>query len=154
MLKTGELFAAEIAAQEDGGIPGFTIDCLTYRKRIDCDGAVLKFGPRSYARVLRVAEGFEFTDVVVRGDGWFLSHGVDGKVAVRRMMAGRTLSPNVYGNNMVTTYVAGKDGLEIHEISTPPFKPEVTEVEVEEGSPEGQALNSQFWQVYKFLRSL
>lgn len=152
MSEVENLIIAEKIAVVDGKVPGFTIDAYVYRDRKDADGAVLKFEPGSYARVLQVAHGWRFEDTVVKGSGWFLASDLDGKIKVRRVSAGENLSPIVYGDGMVTTYIAGKEGLEIHEMSTPPFDPEITEIEVLEKSSEGQLLNPKFWQVYNLLR--
>lgn len=169
MIERGKALGVKTVNEIPGGTPGFTIkehkflevifrqDCPAtslsnygFLEREDIDGATLKLESGSATRVLEVAEGWTFTDVITKGDGWLVSADKKGGVRVKRLIAGRNLEPIVYTEGLVAVYIAGETGMEIVEITKPPYS-EKAEKEVLEKDSVGSSLNPDFWKVYKML---
>lgn len=165
----GKAIGVQKVAEFPGETPGFTIvghrflelsfesndpavplGSYGFSERKDIDGATLKLKPGSSTRVLEVAKSWTFTDVITNGDGWFISADKKGNVCINRLIAGKSLEPIVYAEGMVTVYIAGESGMEIEEITTPPYS-DKAEKGVLETDLVGSSLNPKFWEAYKTI---
>lgn len=162
----GKALGIEKVAEFPGDTPGFRIvgyRCLAlssdpsissgnykFSERKDIDGATLKLEPGSATRVLEVAKNWTFTDVITKGDGWFISADKKGNVWKKRLIAGKNLEPIVYTEGIVTVYIAGESGMEIQEITSPPYA-DNAEKKVLEKDPVGSSLNPDFWTYIEYL---
>lgn len=152
MLK-GEKFVAVSMDERNIEVRGGQTICpCTFTPEIQgSDGVILKFAKGIASKVQKIAEGWEFTDMIIAGDGWLLRHGFNGEISLKQVDAVKELEPITYGNGDVVAYIAGKGGLEVFGINCPPFKDGVTELDISEEDPIGQSLKPEFWQLYKFL---
>jgi hypothetical protein len=131
--------------------PGFSVHILAIKpKELGVDGSILKFEPGSSTKVMVINPGWKFMDVVVHGSGWLVATGADQQVIVRRIEAGRDLAQIEYNAGLTMAYIAGADGLEIHETTNPPYKEEA-ETEISREDPIGLKQNPKFWEVYDGL---
>lgn len=141
----------EVAKQDKKPI-GLTFYPCTFEPNLPgTDGVILKFAPGGHSKVQRIAEGWKFTDMIMRGEGWLLTHGVNGEVALRKVNATDILEPITYGDGTIAAYIAGRSGLEVFGMNCPPFEDGVTELDILEVDSIGQSLNPKFWQVYHTL---
>lgn len=114
------------------------------------DTGTLELKPYGSTRTQHVVGQVDFIDRVVRGSGVFLAVNPEGKI-VRLPISYKDSNTEVfYGREWTITWIAGKYGLEVFQVCSPAFKPDMEE-EVKPGSNEaGQTLiPSEYWRKYE-----
>ncbi|HSX40897.1 MAG TPA: hypothetical protein VLF68_04790 [Candidatus Saccharimonadales bacterium] len=117
----------------------------------EADGCIFEIKPFGSTTVMRVVDDVHLREIAIKGNGWFL--GVD---ADDGQMVPYEVGEDVVENwevqqkkGSVGVWIAGKDGLEVLDITEPPFSPKM-ETPVER---DDQNLPSGFWERYDELKA-
>lgn len=120
-------------------------------KGTQADGCVFEITPHGSTTVMRVVDGsVRLQEVAVKGHGWFLGINPEGQTIIQEVGEIRAENPLVeQANGWVGVWIAGLEGLDVLDITEPPFKPSM-ETAVERND---QTVPSAFWDKYDALKS-
>jgi len=121
-------------------------------KRAEANGVLVEMEPNAATKILYVVDqNVRFQDIAIAGSGWFLGIKPNGEII--NMKVGEHLqdkNPVVeHGANWTFCWISGPEGLEILDVTEPPFNPEM-EKEIKRGSAEDN-LPAKFWQRFDQL---
>lgn len=116
------------------------------------NGCVFEIKPYGSTRVMRITDS-ELTcqRIAIKGRGKMLRMSPDGEVFCDDLNANTEENPLIeLKQGWVDCCIAGDEGIEVADISTPPFKPEMeTEIPLDDST-----LPPEFWRMYKELKRL
>lgn len=128
---------------------------LTYtflgEKGTRADGCVFEIAPHGSTIVMRIIdETTKSQEVAIKGKGWFLGIYPDGEMIVREVGENIVENPVMeQEKGWVGVWVAGDAGMEVLDITEPPFNPSM-ETPVKR---DDQNIPSNFWKTYDNLRA-
>jgi hypothetical protein len=114
------------------------------------NGCVFEINPYGSTRVMKITDP-ELTclRIAIKGNGTMLRVSPDGEVFYDDLKANTEENPLIeLKQGWVDCCIAGDEGMEVADISTPPFKPEM-ETEISVGD---STLPPEFWKMYKELK--
>ena len=124
-------------------------------KRAEANGVLVEMEPLSSTKVLRVIDkNVKFQDIAIKGSGTFLAIDPEGKIItieVGKHLEDKNPVVECCGG-WVFCWIAGEKGLEILDVTEPPFNPEM-EKEIKRGSAEDN-LPAKFWQQFDQLHQI
>lgn len=126
------------------------------------DGCEFLIEPFQSTRTQHIVEDATFMDMWEpmenaggpTGDGTFLAVSPEGEVISIPVSSSEHMSDQIkYREGWTITWIAGRNGLRVMSISTPPFRPGM-EVEVQVGATEvnGVAIPQEYWERYRDLK--
>lgn len=120
----------------------------------EADGCVFMIYPYETTRTVYVKEDKKFEDAVIRGNGWFHAVSPEGEVITYGFTQSEKSRMVEYGKGWVITWIAGADGLDVLNLTTPPFT-DSAEVAVEVGSQvsEGKTIPQKYWELLRKLKT-
>lgn len=116
------------------------------------DGCVFEIKPRGSTRVMRIVyPRLTCQRITIKGNGWFLGVNPNLEVITHRLDASSEENPLIeLSQGWTDCWIADDDGMEVADVSTPPFKPEM-----EKQIPlDGPSLPPEFWKIYKQLKQI
>lgn len=125
---------------------------FTDEKGQESDGCVFEISPRGSTRVMRIIdENLTCDRIAIKGSGHFLGVSPDGEVVDYELNSESDENPLIeISKGWTECCIAGDDGIEFADVSTPKFDPKM-EVEV---PFEDSSLPVEFWKKYKELKQL
>jgi len=125
---------------------------FTDEKGKESDGCVFEIEPRGSTRVMMItSKELSCQRLAIKGDGWFLGVNPEGEVVHYRLDSKKEENPQLeLHKGWVDCWIAGDEGMEVADVSTPSFKPDM-EREIKLDSSE---LPLGFWKQYKKLKHL
>jgi len=120
-------------------------------KGTQADGCVFEITPHGSTTVMRVVdESARLQEVAIKGSGWFLGVNPEGQVIIQEARWHEEENPLVEQmNGWVGVWIAGAEGLEVLDVTEPPFKPSMETSVVRDD----QAIPPDFWEKYDVLKS-
>lgn len=143
--------------QTDGVIPvnGYRIELISFTDEIKGIKDSCRFIIPSHqsTRTQHIVGDVEFRDRVIGGSGVFLAVDPEGRVLRMPISQSDSKTEVVYGKGWTITWVAGKGDLEVVQLSTPAFQPEMEE-EVKPGDTEVSRtlIPTEYWRKYEALK--
>jgi len=132
----------------------FTIATYSFsdEKGKESDGCVFEIKPEGSTRVMMViSKDLSCQRIAIKGSGWFLGVSPEGDVVHYRLDSKKEENPQFeLHEGWVDCFIAGDEGMEVADVSTPQFNPEM-EREIMLDSSE---LPPEFWKLYKELKHL
>lgn len=121
-------------------------------KKTEANGVLVEMQPNAVTKILRIVHPtVKFQDIAISGSGWLLEINKEGEIVT--LEVGPHLedkNPLVEnGSGWTFCWISGPQGLEILDVTVPPFSPSM-ETEIPEYSDQ---LPPQFWQQYDNLLS-
>lgn len=116
------------------------------------DGCVFEINPRGSTRVMKITDAnLTCQRIAIKGSGWFLGVSPEGEVISYELNATSEENPLIQlSNGWVDCWIAADEGIEVADVSTPPFKPEMEkQIPLDDAS-----LPPKFWQIYKQLKQI
>lgn len=119
------------------------------------DGCVFEIKPRGSTRIMKIIdENLECQRIAIEGSGWCLRTNLNDpnhEVEVYELNADDETNPLIeLCQGWVDCFIAGDDGMEVADISTPKFDPKM-EKNIPDNSSE---LPEFFWTTYKELKQI
>lgn len=99
-------------------------------KKSEANGVLVEMEPYSSTKILRVVDKqVKFQDIAIKGGGWFLGINPEGNISVIQVNEFlEDKNPLVeYGAGWTFCWLAGGRGLEILDVTEPPFQPAMEE---------------------------
>lgn len=128
---------------------------FTDEKGKDSDGAVFEIEARGSTSVMKITDpNFACERIAVKGNGWFLGVSPEGEVVTYNLDAdfsnGKKNPQIGLSSGWVDCFIAGDDGMDVVDVSTPPFDPKMEE-KISINSPDLPPL---FWNIYKQMKQI
>ena len=128
---------------------------FTDSKNEESDGCVFEINSRGSTGVMKITdENLECQRIAIKGSGWCLRTNLNDpnhKVEVYELTADNEENPLIeLCQGWVDCFIAGDEGMEVADISTPKFNPQM-----EQSIPiNSSELPEEFWTTYKELKQL
>lgn len=125
---------------------------FTDEKSKSSDGCVFEIEPRGSTRMMRITDAdFTCQRIAIKGSGWFLGVNPDGEVVEYKLNSNSKQNPEIeLTKGWVDCWIADDKGMEVADVSTPPFRPEMEE-EIYLNDP---SLPVEFWNFYRKLKQI
>jgi hypothetical protein len=117
----------------------------------EADGCLFEIKPHGSTRVVKIIdEEFSVLQTAIKGKGWCLTRNPEGEVTAWEVGEDMDENPQMeMSKGWAYCWIAGREDLEVLDLSQPPFDPKV-EIVIEEGA---DTLPEKFWIKHLFLKT-
>ena len=116
------------------------------------DGCVFEINLRGSTRIMKITDGdLTCQRIAIKGNGWFLGVSPEGEAVSYELNALSEENPLIeLSKGRVDCWIAADDGIEVADVSTPPFKPDM-EKQIPLDDP---SLPPKFVEMYRKLKQI